>query len=153
MITFSALRHGHVSSLNLLKSPTTGALTLTAFLVLSAPSVVDYGRYQGAWDDLYFFHRAVCMNHAVYDLDWTSFLDCFSILAKSPILAFMAVPWGPLGGTELGVGLSMVSLALTLWLVVFVTYGVCRKIGLSPLASSSIPASRVMAAHSLAIFF
>ena len=135
MVTFSALRHGHVSSPNFLKSPMAGALTLIAFLVLSAPSVVDYGRYQGAWDDFYFFHRAVCMNHAVYDLDWTSFLGCFSSLNKSPILAFMAVPWGPLGGTELGVGLSMVSLALTLWLVVFVTYGVCRKIGLSPLAT------------------
>ncbi len=101
------------------------------FCLLFAPILLNYETFQPAWDDTYFLHRAVCIHHAAANLDLSGINECLSILTKSPLMVFSTLPWGALGGTVSGVGLSFVTLALLSWILVILIYSLCRRAGIS----------------------
>jgi hypothetical protein len=109
-------------------------LALCLFLALVGRSVISYAPYSIAWDELYFLHRAVCVDRAVYALSLTRIGECYGSLSKSPIMTFLTLPWGPLGAGEAGVGLALVTLGILTWLVILIVYT----------AAASLKASRIV---------
>jgi hypothetical protein len=99
------------------------------FLILVAPSIVNYTPYYLAWDDTYFFHRAVCFHDAVYRLDVAGMADCYSLVSKSPILTFTTLPWGPAASGEGLISMAMIALAIFIWIFVVVVYCVAVSAG------------------------
>lgn len=98
-------------------------------LLLIVPSVISYTPYRMAWDDLYFAHRALCVNQAFWNADWQGLEKCLSIMMKSPIMALLSLPWGPIGGTVQGVGLAIFSLSLLTWLFIFISFLIMLRTG------------------------
>jgi hypothetical protein len=82
-----------------------------------------------AWDDLYFAHRALCVNQAFWSADCQGIGKCLSIMMKSPIMALLSLPWGPIGGTVTGVGLSIFSLALLIWIFILISFLIMLRTG------------------------
>ncbi len=100
---------------------------LFAFLGLVSSTVINYSPYNLAWDEAYYLHRAICMNHAVYDLSLARITECLAGTHKGPIIELVDLPWGRTGGTDWGMGLAFVGLALFIWIMVLATYLTCLR--------------------------
>jgi hypothetical protein len=124
---------------------------LAIMAAVIAPTILSYGTYSMAWDDLYFFHRTVSLNRAIWSLDGRQFVETFSILMKSPVMALMAAPWGPAGTSEKVIGLSLVSLAGCTWLVALVCIYLMARMGcgkiLLVVAGASLAANPVLTGY------
>ena len=108
-------------------------LWLAACMAAIAPLVISYSPYQTAWDDLYFLHRAVGVQRAVWTLDARRWAETFSILTKSPLMPLLAAPWGPAARDAQAVaGLSLVSLAVCLWALILACLYVLARMDVSP---------------------
>jgi hypothetical protein len=95
-------------------------------------TVVSYGTYETAWDDLYFLHRGVSLQRAVWNVDARQWAETFSILVKSPVMALVAVPWGPASrDAESVAGLAMFSLAVLNWALILACLFVLMRMGVS----------------------
>jgi hypothetical protein len=102
-------------------------------MALVAPSIISYRPYITGWDDLYFFHRALSLNHAVWHLDAKGWAETFSILSKSPIMALIAAPWGgPDRNPEALLGLLRVTLAVTTWCIVLACAHLLLRMAVDP---------------------
>lgn len=67
-------------------------------LVFAARSfVVASTTWRPAWDELNYLHRAVCVNHMLYDWDWRGVHECMLGLYKSPVLMPLLLPLGQIG--------------------------------------------------------
>lgn len=96
--------------------PTIRALVLMAAV---APLAVTLSVIAPMWDDAHFLERATCVSQAVFELKNVRY--CLSTMAKSPVMAFMLLPAGPLtqGAVQLGVAaftLACCNFALAAWL-------------------------------------
>ena len=98
-----------------------------------SPTVINYAPYRLAWDEAYYLHRAICMSHPFYDFSMSRVNECLAHTHKGPIIELVNFPWGRAGGTNWGIGLAFVGLALLISLVVLTTYLTCVR--------SSIPRS------------
>src|SRR5205814_5241222 len=58
--------------------------------------------------------------------------ECLVHTHKRPIMELVNLPWGPAGGTERGIGLAFVGLALFILVLILVTYRTCLHGGISP---------------------
>ncbi len=107
-------------------------LLLLAFLGLVSPTVINYAPYPLAWDESYYLGRVICTNHAVYDFSLYRLNECLATTHKGPIMGLVNLPFGRVGGTELGIGLAFVGLALFIWILVLTTYLTCLRSGIPP---------------------
>ena len=107
-------------------------ICLFAFVGLVSPTVINYAPYALAQDESYYLHRMVCVNHAVYDFSLSRLDECLSSTHKGPIMEVVNLPWGRAGGTERGIGLAFVSLALFIWILVLATCLTCLRGGIPP---------------------
>jgi hypothetical protein len=105
-----------------------------AFLGLASPTVINYSPQPLAWDEAYYLHRAICMNHAAYSFRWSRVTECLASTHKGPVIELIDLPWGRVGGTDWGVGLAFVALALFVWLLVLTTYLTCLGGGIPPMS-------------------
>lgn len=115
---------------------------ILTFLGLVSPTVINYAPYRLAWDEAYYLNRAICMNHAFYDFSLSQVNQCLAHTHKGPIIELVNLPWGRAGGSNWGIGLAFVGLALLIWLVVLATYLACVRSCIPPscllLAAASI---------------
>ncbi|QTA84461.1 hypothetical protein [Desulfonema magnum] len=102
---------------------------LIAALLLILPTVITYTPYQMGWEELYFSHRALSLNQAFWTADFKGMEEALSIMAKSPVMAFLSLPWGPIGGTAGGVGLVVFTMALLTWIFIFISFHMMKKTG------------------------
>ncbi len=102
---------------------------LLACLGLVSPTVINYTPYRLAWDESFYLNRAVCMNHAVYDFSLSRVDECLAHAAKGPIMVLIDLPWGRAGGSDWGVGLAFVGLALFIWIFALATFLTCMRCG------------------------
>lgn len=79
------------------------------------PFAFSYHRAIPAWDELFFLHNAVCVNQAALSGSIPGLDACFAELSKSPLMALMLIPAGPLHGNPGSLGLASVVLALTVF--------------------------------------
>ena len=107
-------------------------VSLFVFVGLVSPTVINYTPYPLAWDESYYLHRIICMNRAVYDLNWSRVTECLAGMHKAPIVGLINLPWGRAGGTDWGIGLAFVGLALFIWIMVLATYLTCMRGGIPP---------------------
>ena len=105
---------------------------LFAFLGLVSPTVINYAPYPLPWDESYYLGRIICTNHAVYDFSLSRLSECLAATHKGPIMGLVNLPWGRAGGTERGIGLAFVGLALFTWFLVLATYVACLRSGIPP---------------------
>jgi len=105
---------------------------LFAFLGLVSPTVINYAPYPLPWDESYYLGRVICTNHAVYDFRLSRLNECLATTHKGPIMGLVNLPWGRFGGTERGIGLAFVGLALFIWILVLTTCLTCRRAGIPP---------------------
>lgn len=90
------------------------ALLLPIILLIAlAPLAVGYDRVVPTWDELFFLHNAVCVNRSVFALSLSGIDLCFSETAKSPLMALLLIPAGPLSGAAEKLNIIPVILALT----------------------------------------
>lgn len=102
-------------------------------LALLGWTIVSYATYQTAWDDLYFLHRGVSLQRAVWNVDARQWAETFSILVKSPAMAILGVPWGPASrDAESVAGLAMFSLAVLNWSLILACVFVSMRMGVAP---------------------
>jgi hypothetical protein len=94
--------------------------------------VINYTPYPLAWDESYYLNRVICANQAVYDLSVSRLSECLAHTHKGPIMEVVNLPWGRAGGTERGIGLAFVGLALFIWILILVTYRTCLVSGIPP---------------------
>jgi len=106
---------------------------LFAFLALLSPTVINYTPYPLAWDESYYLNRIICANQAFYDFSLSRLSECLAHTHKGPIMELVNLPWGHAGGTEQGIGLAFVGLALFIWVLILVTYHTCLQCGISPI--------------------
>jgi hypothetical protein len=107
-------------------------LLLFAFLGLVSPTVINYSPYPLPWDESYYLGRVICTNHAVYDFSLAHLSECLATTHKGPIMGLVNLPWGRAGGTERGIGLAFVGLALFIWILALATYVTCLRSGIPP---------------------
>ena len=107
---------------------------LFAFLGFVSPTVIAYTPYSLSWDEAYYLHRAICMNHAFYDVSLSRVAECLAGTHKGPIVELINLPWGKAGGTYAGIGLAFVGLALFIWLMVVATFLTCVRSGIPRIA-------------------
>lgn len=88
------------------------AFAALVILLCLIPVAVGYGRVRPAWDELYFLHRAVCVNRAAFALDLTALDLCLREMAKSPILSALLLPLGPVAAAPERLALAPAMLAL-----------------------------------------
>jgi hypothetical protein len=105
---------------------------LFAFLGLVSPTVINYSPYSLQWDESYYLGHIVCTNHAVYHFSLFRLSECLAAIKKGPIMGLVNLPWGRVGGTERGIGLAFVGLALFIWILVLATYRTCVRSGIPP---------------------
>lgn len=96
--------------------PTIRALALMAAVV---PLAVSLSVVPPMWDDAHFLERAVCVNQTFFD--FRNVRACLASMAKSPGMALLLLPAGPLtnGADQLGVAtfaLACCCFALAAWL-------------------------------------
>lgn len=114
------------------------------FFFLISRSVVGFANYLMTWDDLYLFHRAICVHNAVYGLNLRAMVSCYENLSKSPILTVVTLPWGTAASGEAAIPLGLVGLAILTWIVALLAYRTAASSGASPW---------VMAAAALSVWF
>jgi hypothetical protein len=100
-------------------------------LGFTSPTIINYSPYGLAWDQAYHLHRAVCMNHAVYDLSYSQVTDCLARTHKDPITGLIALPWGRVGSTYWGVRLAFVALGIFVWILALATYATASRAAMS----------------------
>jgi hypothetical protein len=67
-------------------------------LVFGARSLlVASTTWRPAWDEMNYLHRAVCVNHTLFDWDWRGVHECLLGLNKSPALMLLLLPFGQIG--------------------------------------------------------
>lgn len=118
--------HGHPGDI---RPSTLGGWTATALTALAAllagavPAVLRYSPHAPNWDELYFLHRAVCVNRAAFALDLPALDLCLSEMVKSPILAFMLLFAGDIQGrAELLMLMPVVLAAVSLGIAVLMAW-------------------------------
>lgn len=125
-------------------------ILLLCFLALVSPTVISYRSYPLGWDEAYYLNRMICTNQAVYHLSLSRLDDCLAHTHKGPIMQVVNLPWGKAGGTERGIGLAFVGLALFIWIFILITYCTCLRGGIHPalllLAALTICLSRFLRA-------
>lgn len=90
-----------------------GALAQGLLVALAlAPLAVRYSVSAPAWDELFFLYSAVCVNDAVFSASLNAFDACLAGMNKSPIMAGLLLPAGPLQGSLSKVAAAPVVLAL-----------------------------------------
>jgi hypothetical protein len=118
------------------------AVIFAIFLFLVSPSIISTQEYLPAWDDQYLLHRAICVHNSFEVHSFWRFCDCYSILTKSPLMTLLTIPWGTAGGTDLGIGLSLVSLGVLIWILSIVSFYLLVRLRIQPviilLAGASI---------------
>ena len=114
------------------RPPLIRLLCLFAFLGLVSPTVIKYSPYPLPWDEAYYLNRIICANQAVYDFSLSRLSDCLEHTHKGPIMEVVNLPWGRAGGTERGIGLAFVGLALFIWVLILATYWTCLYCGVQP---------------------
>lgn len=103
-------------------------------LVCVAPTLVRTGPpAQINWDEAYILGRAVCVSRALREHDWHALHDCYALVKKSPVLTFLALPWGEAATSVSGLGLIAVSLRLLEWSLVVAAIALLRWLRVSPL--------------------
>jgi hypothetical protein len=107
-------------------------MLLFAFLALVSPTVINYSPYRLTWDESYYLGRVICTNHAVYDFSLSRLNECLAITRKGPIMGLVNLPWGKAGGTDRGIGLAFVGLAIFIWILALTTYLTCVRSGIPP---------------------
>lgn len=100
------------------------ALTaLAALLAGAVPAVLRYSPHAPNWDELYFLHRAACVNRAAFALDLPALDLCLQEMVKSPILAFLLLFAGDIQGrAELLMLMPVVLAALSLGIAVLMAW-------------------------------
>jgi hypothetical protein len=125
-------------------------ILLFGFLALVSPTIINYRPYPLGWDEAYYLNRIICTNQAVYHLSLSRLDDCLAHTHKGPVMQVINVPWGKAGGTERGIGLAFVGLALFIWTFILITYCTCLRGGIHPalllLAAATICLSRFLRA-------
>jgi len=104
------------------------------FLALVSPVVINYSGYSLTWDESYYLGRIICINQAVYDFRLSHLNDCFVHTHKGPIMGLVNLLWGRAGGTERGIGLAFVGLAIFIWILIVATYRTCLQSGISQIS-------------------
>jgi hypothetical protein len=107
---------------------------LFAFLALLSPTVINYSSYPLAWDESYYLNRIICANQAFYGFSLSRLSECLEHTHKGPIMELVNLPWGRAGGSEQGMGLAFVGLALFIWVLILVTYRICLQCAISPIS-------------------
>lgn len=67
---------------------------------------------QPSWDELWFLHRAACINRTVFAGSLSGIDICLIQMFKSPIMAVLLLPAGPIRGIESAFTIAPVCLAL-----------------------------------------
>lgn len=123
--------------MNLLRrlgGPGMAGLGETLALLLLSPMVVSFTERTPLWDELYFFHRAACVRNALQDLSLATVDQCMDGMTKSPIMAAMLLPSGPLHGTE-GLAVAPITLALVTFALLWLGIRLAQRGGMQlPLA-------------------
>src|SRR5258708_7024450 len=107
---------------------------LFAFLALVSPTVINYTPYPLAWDESYYLNRIICANQSFYGFSLSRLTECLEHTHKGPIMELVNLPWGRAGGTEQGMGLAFVGLALFIWVLILVAYRTCLQCAISPIS-------------------
>ncbi|NUB13733.1 hypothetical protein GAY28_14095 [Azospirillum brasilense] len=120
--------HGRPDGLRqgILESRAAALATLTALAALLAgavPAVLRYSPHAPNWDELYFLHRAACVNRAAFALDLPALDLCLQEMVKSPILAFLLLFAGDIQGrAELLMLMPVVLAAVSLGIAVLMAW-------------------------------
>ena len=100
-------------------------LAVTSFTIvlmaLFAPLIVNFQVRVPEWDQLYFLHRGACLNNAVQALSLAGLDECLQSVFKSPVMALLLLPAGPLHG--------LTSLAVAPVVLAFTTFGLVLIVG------------------------
>ena len=98
-----------------------------SLLLVSAvvPLAVAHSTRTPTWDELFFLHRAACVNNAVFDLSGEQLAICMANMFKSPVMSVLLLPAGPLDGDvgQLAVApfmLGLITFGLAIWLAFLV---------------------------------
>lgn len=108
------------------------------FMAALAPLAIAGTSGKPMWDDAFFLERAVCVNRAAFALSAHGVWRCIGNMSKSPIMALLLLPAGPLtaGDGQLGVATFMLA-SCTLALAALLGWMILR---------SGAPLSTVIAA-------
>jgi uncharacterized membrane-anchored protein YitT (DUF2179 family) len=90
-------------------------LRYLCLVAAATPFALSYHRAMPSWDELFFLHNAVCVNQAALAGSISGLDACFAELSKSPLMALMLIPAGPLHGNPGSLGLASVVLALAIF--------------------------------------
>ena len=116
-------------------APRAAALVGGLVLVLMwAPLAVGYNISTPAWDELFFLHNAVCVNHAVFSGSLHELDLCLGAMAKSPIMAALLIPAGPLNGSISKLSSAPVVLALLTFSQIILLAVLTWRVRIPPLA-------------------
>ncbi len=86
--------------------------TVPLVLLLLAPTLIHLNRVYPAWDDSFFLHRALTLGQKFWSADPIGMRQCLAGTFKSPIMAFLAIPWGPMAAGTTGPALLFFTLAV-----------------------------------------
>lgn len=96
---------------------------VAAMFVAMCSTALNYSRFTPTWDELYFLHRAVCVDSAIGSLSFQDLDGCLRAMTKSPLMAFLLTPlsWLGSGVDRLNAApfvLSLITFA-QMWLLAF----------------------------------
>lgn len=126
-------------------APRTAALMRGLVLVIFlAPLAVGYNVSAPAWDELFFLHNAACVNQAIFSGSLRELDGCLAAMAKSPIMAALLVPVGPLAGSVSKLASATVVLALLTFSQIILLAALTQRVRIPLLA---------LAVAALGVFF
>ena len=100
-------------------------------VVLLAYVIVDYSPLIIRWDDAYFIRNTLCVRDAVYGGGGKALGGCLSHIWKSPIMAFLGIPWGMASTPDIIVQTSFVALSVATFAVAIACFIILLRIGVN----------------------
>ena len=113
-------------------------------VLILAPLAFAVSPMSFRWDDTFFIHHAVCVERAFWTANLSQFDGCLASMAKSPILALLMIPAGPVRGNLESIVVAPFVLAL------FIAALVWLLARLTAIARVPLPAAIVAAIAAIA---
>lgn len=89
-------------------------------IALTAPLIVKFSQSIPTWDELYYLHRAVCVNFAFFSSSIGALGNCISAASKAPFMAGLLIPAGPIDGDEFKLNVAWLVLVFSIFLQILV---------------------------------
>ncbi|MBP2566427.1 hypothetical protein J2766_003023 [Agrobacterium tumefaciens] len=96
------------------------------FLVILSPLANSWQRISPSWDDTFFLHNGLCLARSFWEANLNAIDICMSQIAKSPIMAVLLIPAGPIGGRIEGLSVAPFVLSLAIATLILVLHHFLR---------------------------